>query len=213
MSQRLPYPRTNSPWTVRLKPHRCWAESVGESPGGGVGDLDVWLNPLHAPHPGGHDGVGRFKVRILVAHREVVAELREEAAVMGGRPVSGRPSPCSTMPARGPGVGDGSEVGPAGGGLVGLVTRRPMNNRPSPSLSASWTAPLRSPSAVSTRPPDLRAGVPGRPVLCAARPEHPTPTAAPLARPPADSSHLAYRCSTCFTYPSRFQDPMYYTDT
>lgn len=115
MSQRLPYPRTNSPWTVRLKPHRGWAESVGESPGGGVGDVDVWLDPLHAPHPGGHDGVGRFKVRILVAHREVVAEHREEAAVMGGRPVPGRPSPCSTMRSRARLAASRSVMGPRSG--------------------------------------------------------------------------------------------------
>jgi hypothetical protein len=115
MSQRLPYPRTNSPWTVSAEAPPRLGRVRRRIPGGGVGDVDVWLDPLHAPHPGGHDGVGRFKVRILVAHREVVAEHREEAAVMGGRPVPGRPSPCSTMRSRARLAASRSVMGPRSG--------------------------------------------------------------------------------------------------
>jgi hypothetical protein len=47
--------------------------------------------------------------------------------------------------------------------------------------SASWTAPSRSPSAVNTSAANARAGVPGRPVVCAVPRGHLTLSAAPPA--------------------------------
>ena len=96
---------------------------------------------------------------------------------------------------------------------------RPAAQRPGPEhrVHQARSAP---------RPPELRAGVPGRPVLYAVPPGHLTLSAAPPASPTADSSHLPYRhrsfidtglslspkpfrrlerssptISTCFTYP------------
>ena len=56
---------------------------------------------------------------------------------MGGRPVPGRPLPllddALERPVGARQVGDGREVRPAERGLVGLLERRPMNSRSSPS--------------------------------------------------------------------------------
>ncbi len=90
---------------------------------------------------------------------------------------------------------------------------------------------LHSSRATSCR---TGAGVPGRPVPCAAPPAHLTLSAAPLASPPADSSHLPYRLRSFIDTglslspkpfrrlerslparkpvsrtPSRFQDPLF----
>ena len=103
-------------------------EQVGAPAGGGVGDVGAWFDPLHASHPGGHHGVGRLEARIGLAHLQVLAEHGQEAAVMGGRPVPGRPlsllNDAFQRPVGARQVGDGPKVRPAEGGLAGLVKRR-----------------------------------------------------------------------------------------
>jgi hypothetical protein len=103
-------------------------EQVGAPAGGRVGDIDRRLDPLHPSHPGSHNRVGRFEARIDVAHRQVFAEHPEEAAVVGGRPVPGRPLALLDYALQGPvgalQVDDGPKVGPAEDGLVGLLERR-----------------------------------------------------------------------------------------
>ncbi len=83
---------------------------------------------------------------------------------------------------------------------------------------------------LAPRPLELRAGVPGRPVLCAVPPGHLTLSVAPPASPIADSSHLPSwlrpspshnhlrrvertppTISTYFMYPRRFQNPLCHT--
>ena len=56
------------------------------------------------------------------------------------------------------------------------------------------------------RPLEHRAGVPGRPVLCAVRPGHLMLSGAPLASPTADSSHLPYYHRS-FINPRPFNQP------
>ena len=103
-------------------------EQVRAAAGVGVGDVDVGLDVLDRPHAGADDGMRGLEAGIGIAHLEVLGEHLQEAAVVRGPPVPGRPlalfDDALQRPVGARQVGDRHQVRPPERGLVCLMERR-----------------------------------------------------------------------------------------